>query len=151
MALTKAELFDLIRRDSWREGMSVRGLARRYGVHRRLVREALSRAEPALRKTPQRTSPAMDPFKEIIDEWLRADQDAPRKQRHTAQRVCDRLVREHQAKVSYSAVQRYVKQRKEELGAEQGHMPARCSFLNIIRPRWKPRSTSASCGWSWPG
>lgn len=124
MALTKAELFDLIRRDSWREGLSVRGLARKYGVHRRLVREALTRVEPAPRKTPQRTSPAMDPFKEIIDEWLRADQDAPRKQRHTAQRVCDRLVREHQAKVSYSAVQRYVKQRKEELRAEQGHAPA---------------------------
>ena len=52
MAVTRAELFERIRRDSWREGLSVRALARRYGVHRRLVREALTRAEPTPRKTP---------------------------------------------------------------------------------------------------
>ena len=52
MVATKAELFERIRRDSWREGLSVRALARRYGVHRRLVREALTHAEPAARKTP---------------------------------------------------------------------------------------------------
>jgi len=38
------ELFERIRRDSWREGLSVRVLARKYGVHRRLVREALTSA-----------------------------------------------------------------------------------------------------------
>ncbi len=46
MAATKAELFERIRGDSWREGLSVRAPARRYGVHRRLVREALRHAEP---------------------------------------------------------------------------------------------------------
>ncbi len=29
----------------------------------------------------------LDPFKPLIDEWLRADKLAPRKQRHTAKRV----------------------------------------------------------------
>ena len=43
MAPTKVELFERIRRDSWHEGMSVRALAGKYGVHRRLVREALTR------------------------------------------------------------------------------------------------------------
>ena len=52
MAATKAELFERIRRDSWRERLSVRALARRYGMHQRLVREALTHAEPAPRKTP---------------------------------------------------------------------------------------------------
>ena len=52
VAATKVELFERIRRDSWREGLSVRALARKYGVHRRLVREALTSAEPAARKTP---------------------------------------------------------------------------------------------------
>ena len=46
MVATKVELFELIRRDSWHEGLSVRALAAKYGVHRRLVREALTRAEP---------------------------------------------------------------------------------------------------------
>ncbi|GAA2145748.1 hypothetical protein GCM10009727_46520 [Actinomadura napierensis] len=54
MAAAKAELFERIRRVSWREGLSVQALARRYGVHRRVVREALTHAEPALRKTPRR-------------------------------------------------------------------------------------------------
>jgi len=49
---TKVELFELIRRDSWHAGLSVRALAGKYGVHRRLVREALTHAEPAPRKTP---------------------------------------------------------------------------------------------------
>jgi len=52
VAAKKAELFERIRRDSWREGLSIRALARRYGVHQRLVREALTHAEPAPRKTP---------------------------------------------------------------------------------------------------
>jgi hypothetical protein len=45
-------LFERIRGDPWREGLSIRALARRYGVHQRLVREALAHAEPAPRKTP---------------------------------------------------------------------------------------------------
>jgi hypothetical protein len=31
VAATKAKLFERIRRDSWREGLSVRALARRHG------------------------------------------------------------------------------------------------------------------------
>ena len=54
MAATKVELFEQIRRDSWHGGLLVRALAAKYGVHRRLVREALTRAEPAPRKTPER-------------------------------------------------------------------------------------------------
>ena len=52
VAATEAELFERIRGDSWREGLSVRALARRYGVHWRLVREALRHAEPGRRERP---------------------------------------------------------------------------------------------------
>jgi len=56
VAAAEVELFDRIWHDSWREGLSVRALARKNGVHRRLVREALTRAEPAPRKVPARRS-----------------------------------------------------------------------------------------------
>jgi transposase len=126
VAATKVELFERIRRDSWREGLSIRALARKYGVHRRLVRQALTRAEPAGRKTPQRRSPQLDPFKEVIDGWLRADLDAPRKQRHTVKRIHARLAGEHDAAgVSYSAVRDYVSRRREEIRIEEGRGPAR--------------------------
>ena len=36
----------------------------------------------------------LDPFKPLIDEWLQTDKLAPRKQRHTAQRVFKRLKNE---------------------------------------------------------
>ena len=126
MAATKVELLERIRHDSWREGLSVRALSRKYGVHRRLVREALTRAEPSPRKTPVRRSPQLEPFKEIIDGWLRADLDAPRKQRHTAKRIHARLIEEHDAAgVSYSAVRDYVARRRPEIRIEEGRGPAK--------------------------
>ena len=97
MVATKVELFELIRRDSWHGGLSVRALAVKYGVHRRLVREALTHAEPDPRKTPERRSARLEPLKAVIDGWLRADLDAPRKQRHTATRIHARLLDEHGA------------------------------------------------------
>ena len=134
MAATKVELFERIRRDSWREGLSVRALARKYGVHRRLVREALTHAEPVPRKTPVRRSPQLEPLKEIIDGWLRSDLDAPRKQRHTVTRIHARLVAEHEAAgVSYSAVRDYVARRRAEIAEEEGRGPAR-----VFIPRHHP-------------
>ncbi|MGI8728736.1 MAG: hypothetical protein ACR2LK_01835 [Solirubrobacteraceae bacterium] len=45
-----------------------------------------------------------------------ADRDAPRKQRHTARRVWQRLVAEHGAQVSERQVSRYVRERRVALG-----------------------------------
>lgn len=89
-------------------------------MHRRTVRQALDSAFPPSRKTATRSSPRLDPFKSLIDDWLRADLDAPRKQRHTARRVHARLVDEHAAVVSYSTVRDYVARRRPEIAAEAG-------------------------------
>ena len=88
MARSRVELFEQIRRD-WRAGgSSIRELADRHRVHRRTVRQALASAVPPPRKTyPPRPRPAIGPYAAIIDEWLLADRDVPRKQRHTARRV----------------------------------------------------------------
>ena len=50
----------------------------------------------------------MDPWAAVIDGWLVADREAPRKQRHTARRVWQRLVAEHGATWRRSTVSRYV-------------------------------------------
>ena len=78
---SRVELFESIRRARRDEGLSVRELSRRFGVHRRTVREALESPWPAPRKTPEREAPVLGQFKPIIDAWLVADQAAPRKQR----------------------------------------------------------------------
>jgi transposase len=106
---SKVELFEQIRRTRRLEpGVSVRELARRFSTHRRTVREALSSATPRPRKPVSRPSLVLDRFKPIIDGWLEADREAPRKQRHTARRVWQRLVDEHGATVGESTVRRYV-------------------------------------------
>ena len=106
---SRVELFEQIRRLRRLEPeVSVRELARRFSTHRRTVRESLLSPTPRPRKPVRRPSPVLDPFKPIIDVWLEADRKAPRKQRHTARRVWQRLVDEHGAAVGESTVRRYV-------------------------------------------
>jgi transposase len=105
---SKVELFEQIRKCREREQLGIRALARRFGVHRRDVRLALASPVPPARRTPERRSPKIDRWRSVIDGWLEADKDAPRKQRHTARRVWQRLVAEHGAEIGESTVRRYV-------------------------------------------
>lgn len=116
----RVELFARIRRDARVDGLSTRGLARKHHVSRRTVRQALASAEPPERRAPVRSAPKLDLFKPMIDGMLLTDLDAPRKQRHTAQRVFDRLVDEHGAVISYSTVRQYVKARRAQIAFEAG-------------------------------
>jgi transposase len=115
------ELFEAIRRDERREGLSIRALADRHRVHRRTVRQALENAVPPERKAPERSAPKLDPAKALIDAMLTEDLTAPRKQRHTARRVLARLVDEHQlTELTYSAVRDYVAKRRPQIWAAAG-------------------------------
>ncbi len=105
---SKVELYEQIRKSHERDGLSIRALAERFGVHRRSVREALASPIPPPRKTSERPAPSLGPWKSTIDGWLEADHEVPRKQRHTARRVWQRLVNEHDAQVSESTVRAYV-------------------------------------------
>ncbi|MDP9260150.1 MAG: IS21 family transposase [Actinomycetota bacterium] len=117
------EQFEQIRRDRDREGLSIRALAERHGVHRRAVRAALLSPLPAAKKAPVgRPAPKLGPYRALIDEWLEADREAPRKQRHTAKRIWQRLVDEHCAAVAEVTVRQYVRARKRELGWPVGEV-----------------------------
>jgi transposase len=114
---SRVELFEQIRRNRDLEGLSIHALARRHGVHRRTVRQALVSAVPPERKRPVvRSAPKLGEYRELIDGWLIADRDAPRKQRHTAHRVWQRLRAEHGVEVSERQVRRYVRERRRVLG-----------------------------------
>jgi len=122
---SRVELFEKIRRDHDREGLSIRALARRHGVHRRAVRQALESALPPERKRPEsHPAPASGPSRELIDSWLIADRSAPVKQRHTAKRVYERLRDEHGAQVAETTVRDYMRRRRRELGFTVGVLPA---------------------------
>ena len=73
------------------------------------------------RGRPTRPPPrqAIGPYAAVIDGWLLADRDVPRKQRHTARRVWQRLVAEHGATVAEVTVPRYVARRRGELDLDK--------------------------------
>jgi transposase len=117
------ELFEQIRRDHDREDLSIHALAIRHSVHRRTVRQALASPLPPPRRRPEgRPAPKLGPYRALIDSWLLADKEAPRKQRHTARRIWQRLVGEHGADVAERTVREYVAQRRRELGLTVGEV-----------------------------
>ncbi|HET9974627.1 MAG TPA: IS21 family transposase [Streptosporangiaceae bacterium] len=114
----RVELFAAIRFDWQRNQMPIRALARKYDVHRRTVRQAIASPVPPDRKVPERAAPVREAVAGWIDEMLAGDLAAPRKQRHTARRVFERLADEHGAQVSYSYVAKYVARRRAEIAAQ---------------------------------
>ena len=113
----KVELFEQIRRQHQFGGGSIRALAKSFGVHRRTVRQALECALPPERKTPARSRPRLEPVRAFIDRILEDDLQAPRKQRHTAHRVYERLCMELPGvPVAERTVRQYMRERKQALG-----------------------------------
>lgn len=85
-------------------------IARALGISRNTV-DKYADMEDFSPKPPvpqSRPHPATDPYEETVTEWLAADELAPKKQRHTAKRACDRLVAECGYKGSYESVNRLV-------------------------------------------
>ena len=78
------ELFEQLRREYEFGIGTIKGVARKFGVHRRLVRQAVISAVPADRTYRQRSKPVLGAVEGFIDGILEADRRAPRKQRHSA-------------------------------------------------------------------
>jgi transposase len=111
------ELFEAIRREYQFGVGTVKGVARKFGVHRRMVREALADAVPKERRSVERARPKLDPAVPFIDGILESDLKAPRKQRHTAHRIYNRLLAEKpEIKVAEATVRAYVRARKLKIG-----------------------------------
>jgi transposase len=113
----KVELFEQLRREYEFGIGTVQGVASKFGVHRRMVRQAIAGATPPAHRYPARAKPKLDAFVPFIDRILEEDRRAPRKQRHTARRIHRRVLREFPgAAVAESTVRNHVRDRKRQLG-----------------------------------
>ncbi|MGH9724571.1 MAG: IS21 family transposase [Candidatus Acidiferrales bacterium] len=111
------ELYEQIRREYEHGAGTIRAVARKLGVHRREVRKALARALPADRRIPERERPKLARAIPFIDGILESGRKAPRKQRHTARRIWNRLRHEMpEVDAAESTVRQYVRQRKAAMG-----------------------------------
>jgi transposase len=93
---TDMENWAEIRRRVLVDGLSKRAACRQYDIHWDTLRKILEHPEPpGYRRTTPRPRPKLDPFLPVLHQILEDDRKAPRKQRHTARRVFERLRDEH--------------------------------------------------------
>jgi transposase len=104
--------FEIIRRKVLLDGHSQREAAKELGHSRKTVAKAVKQAAPPRYRLGKgdkaRASPVMDEFRPFVQAWLEADESAPRKQRHTARRVYERLRDEHEFEGCEGTVRRFV-------------------------------------------
>ena len=97
-------------------GKSIREIARETGHSRNTVRKALKGEYKGYSKRKRQPYPVLGPYLGIIDAWLKEDQQRPKKQRHTARRIYERLRSEHGFQGSERTVSDYVRKVKLEFG-----------------------------------
>jgi len=121
------DLYRRVRPACHREGLSQREAARRFGIGRKTVVKMLRYSVPPgyRRRGPPRR-PKLDAFTGVIDRILEEDRGAPRKQRHTAKRIFERLRDEHGFAGGYTIVKDYVRGRRvrsREMFVPLAHAP----------------------------
>ena len=130
----RVDVYLRVRRAVMVEGMSIRETSQVFGLHRDTVRKMLAYSVPPgyLRHSPPRR-PKLEPFTGIIDRILEEDLRVLKKQRHTAQRIFERLRDEYGFQGQYTIVKDYVRERRRqtrEMFVPLSHSPghAQCDF-----------------------
>jgi transposase len=124
---TDMENWAEIRRRVLVDGLSQRAACREFDIHWDTLQKILDHPEPpGYRRTTPRARPKLDPFLPVIHQILEADKRAPRKQRHTARRIFERLRDEHGYKGGLTAVKAAVaawRLRSAEVFVPLAHRP----------------------------
>jgi transposase len=111
--MLSVDQYELIRRKHLVDGLSIRAISRELGHSRKTIRKAVKHATPPGYQRCQPVAfPVMDKVAPIVQAWLEQDRQRPAKQRHTAQRIYERLRDEHEFEGSASTVRRYVSKLK---------------------------------------
>ncbi len=116
------ELYARVRRAVLVEGKSRRAVAREFGLARKTVSKMLEYSlPPGYRRQQPIRRPKLGPWLGVIDAILEDDQQRPKKQRHTAKRIFERLRSEHGYPGGYTMVKDYVRTRK--IGGQEMFVP----------------------------
>jgi transposase len=121
-----------IRRKVLVEGVSKRSIKKDYKIGSAALEKVLTNSEPpGYRQTVVRPKPQLGNFLSVIDEILESDKTAPRKQRHTAKRIFERLRDEYGYTGCSSQVRAAVaraKAHQKEVFVPLSHPPGHAQF-----------------------
>jgi transposase len=121
------DLYARVRRACHVEGMSQRQAAREFGIDPKTVAKMLQfSVPPGYRRSKPPVRPKLDGFTGLIDRILEEDRGRPRKQRHTARRIFQRLKAEHGFTGGETIVKAYVRERRlqgREMFVPLAHLP----------------------------
>ncbi len=91
------EFWKDVRREVLTGQLSQRAACRKYGLGWHTLKKILAHDEPpGYRLSQPRRKRKLEPFLPVIHQILEEDRQAPRKQRHTAHRIFERLQKEHE-------------------------------------------------------
>jgi transposase len=117
--LLKMDQYEFIRTAHRVYGKNISELSRMTGHSRNTIKKAI-RGEPwGYHERERQPFPVLESYLAIIDSWLLDDKDRPKKQRHTARRIYNRLVVEHGYRGGESTVRRYVRIARMKLGLDR--------------------------------
>jgi transposase len=106
-------------------GKKIRQIARETGHSRNTIKKALKGEHSGYKPRTHQPFPVLGSYLNVVDKWLEDDKQSPKKQRHTAVRVYNRLKEEHTYTGSETAVRQYVRSAKLRIGvgARQAFIP----------------------------
>ena len=125
-------------RDMSRQGLTNAEIQRRTGVSQPTIRKYLAMDDfsPQMPAKSRRGS-ILDPYKPFIDSILEGDLHVWRKQRHSAQRIYERLLDETPYAGGYGIVKKCVRERKAQMKASE------TAFIELV---WAPGEAQADFG-----
>lgn len=95
---------------------SISEIARDTGHSRNTVKKVLRGEYTGYTKRKTQPCPVLGPYHDVIYKWLEEDLERPKKQRHTAKRIYDRLLNEYDFNGGETTVRKYVSIIKRSLG-----------------------------------
>ena len=142
MVYTDMERRAEIRRRVLVEQVSQRQILRETGMHWKTLQKILEHSEPpGYRRQVAITKPKIGPFLDRVQQILEDDRRVPRKQRHTAKRIFERIQQEGYTQVKEAV--REIKQKGREVFVPLIHRPGEAqvdfgfALVNVAGVLWK--------------
>ena len=114
--MLKVDQYSYIRTAYRVYGKKIKQIARETGHSKNTIKKVLRGEFRRYKPRIEQPCPVLGPFTNIIDQWLADDKKQPKKQRHTAVRIFNRLRQEHDFQGAETTVRRYVREAKLRLG-----------------------------------